>query len=353
MMTPTLQFQRIDVSNNDHLQAVTMLWNRACGAELAISPRFAAYNLRPSVGGDQAAWLALSNNRPIGFISASYMNDPTVSQPHSGWIDAIAVTPDEQGKGIGRALLQQAEAWHAQKGSQFLTVGASPRPFLPGVPEELNTVGFFQHHGYGTTPKLVDKQWDVAADLSHYRSPATVREIDGLVRPAHIDDYDALLAFLLREFPTVWRYDFERYIAEGGRVSDYMVLWTERGVDGCCILTFEDSLHPIERFYPYQLPRPWGQLGSIGVSEDRRGLGYGAALLDAGLRRLHNNGVNGCVIDWTDLLDFYAKFGFTPYRTYLILYRPLCHFFFPIYCAFRPPEIRRPYLFMTMHVFSC
>ena len=82
---------------------------------------------------------------------------------------------------------------------------------------------------------------------------------------------------------------------------------------------FGDSVAPIERYSPYRLPRPWGQLGIIGISADRRGQGLGAALLDAGLRRLHNNGVNGCIIDWTDLVDFYAKFGFTPHRAYYML----------------------------------
>jgi GNAT superfamily N-acetyltransferase len=322
MMTK-LSFQPIDAANSAQIEQVTMLWNMACGADLAITPRFAAYNLRPSVGGDQAAWLALENDRPVGFVSTSSLNDPTVAAPHSGWIDAIAVDPSVQRRGIGTALLRKAEAWHSQKGSRLLIVGASLRPFVPGVPEELNSAGFFERHGYGGKPELVMREWDVAADLSTYTPPPTVRAIDAQVRPAQRGDYTAILAFLKREFPDRWRYEFEQSIAEGTRIADYMVLWTERGVDGCCVLTFEDSYHPIERFYPYRLPRPWGQLGSIGVSEDRRGQGFGAALLDAGLRRLHNNGVNGCVIDWTDLLDFYAKFGFTPYRSYLILLKPL------------------------------
>jgi GNAT superfamily N-acetyltransferase len=321
-MLSDIQFEAIDADNHDHMQTVSELWSQACGSDLTISPRFAAYNLRPSAGGDQAAWFALHNGRRIGFVSVSYLNDPTVSQPHSGWIDAIAVMPEAQRQGIGTALLQQAEAWHEQKHSAHITVGASLRPFAPGVPEELNTVGFFQHHGYGLTPELAVRQWDVAADLSGYRPPDTVRPIDGVVRPAQRDDYEPLLAFLQREFPDRWRYDFEQYIAEGGRISDYMVLWTERGIDGCCILTFEDSKHPIERYYPYRLPKPWAQLGSVGVSQDLRRRGFGTALVDAGLRRLHNNGVNGCVIDWTDLLDFYGKFGFTPYRSYLILSKP-------------------------------
>ena len=127
--------------------------------------------------------------------------------------------------------------------------------------------------------------------------------------------------FLRREFPGRWRYEFEEFLLGDERLSDYMILWTEQGVDGFCLLTFEDSVRPLDRFFPWALNRPWGQLGSIGVSEHRRGLGLGAVLLDAGLRRLRDAGVDGCVIDWTGLLDFYGKFGFTPYREYVILAR--------------------------------
>jgi predicted N-acetyltransferase YhbS len=164
----------------------------------------------------------------------------------------------------------------------------------------------------------------MAANLAHYQPPPTVRPIDGVVRPARPGDTDELLAFLRREFPGRWRYDVEEALRHARvRFSDFMLLWSERGVDGFCRLTFEDSAHPIERYYPYALPRPWGQLGTVGVSADRRGRGYGAALLDAGLRRLHDNGVNGCVIDWLVIVDFYAKFGFTKYREYRQMYKAL------------------------------
>jgi predicted N-acetyltransferase YhbS len=143
-----------------------------------------------------------------------------------------------------------------------------------------------------------------------------LQALDGMVRPGQPGEEEALLTFLRREFPGRWRYDCEEALRNGQRFSDYMLLWTERGVDACCVLTFADSMRPIERFYPYQLPRPWGQLGTVGVSVDRRGRGYGLAVVDAGLRRLHNNGINGCVIDWTGIVGFYAKFGFTPYREY-------------------------------------
>ena len=108
-------------------------------------------------------------------------------------------------------------------------------------------------------------------------------------------------------------------LREGGRITDHVLIWSERGVEGDCRVTFENSERPLERFFMHSLPRPWGQLGSIGVSADCRGKGYGGALLNAGLRYLRECGVRGCVIDWTTLLDLYGKFGFRPYHEYIAL----------------------------------
>jgi len=319
-MPPSFRFQPVD--GRDGLAA---LWNAACGEDLAISARFVTYNLHAGAGVCQAAMLGLLDAEPAGFVVASVLlDDPVVMPPDHGWIDALAVTPEHRSQAVGSRLLTWAEGWLLGQGCRTIHLGGGLRPFVPGVPVELHTDGFFTQYGYGgdgsQQPPTV---CDLGADLALYTPPPALREIAGQVRPAAPGDRDALLAFLRREFPGRWRYEFEQFLAEGGRLSDYMALWTDRGIDGCCILTFADSARPLERFYPYRLPRPWGQLGSIGVSADCRGRGYGSALLDAGLRRLHNTGVNGCIIDWTDLPDFYGKFGFTPYRRYLQLTKRL------------------------------
>ena len=128
-----------------------------------------------------------------------------------------------------------------------------------------------------------------------------------------------MMEFFDREFPNRWRYEFQEFLRERGRLSDYHLLITERGVDGFARLTFADSERPIDRFYMHRLPKPWGQLGPIGVSKDTRGKGYGGALLDGALGHLRDQGIRGCVIDWTSLADFYGKFGFKPYREYAML----------------------------------
>ena len=310
----------VDTVDDGLVAAVVALWNRALPADLAITDAFVRFNVRPAAGVVRRLFVVDVGDALAGAALATVLHgEPAVNVHGEGWIDLLAVAPDRQQRGLGRALLAAAETWLTAQGCAQAWIGAGPRPFMPGVPDPSAVVPFFTRSGYAT----LSTAWDMAANLAHYTPPDVVREIAGVVRPAAPRHAGDLLAFLRREFPGRWRYEAEMILADAGRLSDYMLLWTERGVDGCCLLTFPDSVRPMERYYPYQLPKPWGQLGSIGVSADRRGEGYGAALLDAGLRRLHDNGINGCVIDWTNLIDFYARFGFERYRSYTMLARSL------------------------------
>ena len=316
----TFSLQPISFKEQVHLDAVAGLWTGACGHALASSSRLAAYNAKPTTRAVQNGCFAWQNDEPVGFVMVSALaGDPAVVPPGTGWINGIAVLPDVQKTGLGSALLGWAESWLAEQRCDRALLGGNLRPFVPSVPSELESTAFFRQRGY-TYDETV---WDVAANLAYYAPPDSLRSVDCAVHPARPGQEAALMEFLQREFPGRWRYEFSQFLRAEDRISDYMLLWTERGVDGFCRLTFEDSQRPIERYYPYQLPRPWGQLGPIGVSADRRGIGYGALLLDAGLRRLHNNGVNGCVIDWTTLTDFYAKFGFEIHRQYEVLSKVL------------------------------
>lgn len=313
-MTTQVLYQSFQRDNPEHWRILAEVWNSAMPAHLTISQKFARYNVGPVTGGSQAGQIAWLAGEPVGVVLASRLADePTVMPASQGWIDAIAVAPQAQRQGIGRALLTWAEGWLAEAGCRVSILGKSILTFVPGPPVEAESGPFFRRCGYVGENYV----WDVAANLATYTPPPGMESFAGMVRPGQPGEEEALLTFLRREFPGRWRFETEEFLRRPGhRFSDYMLLWTERGVDAFCRLTFADSGQPIERFFPYQLPRPWAQLGSVGVSADRRGRGYGLAVVDAGLRRLHNNGINGCVIDWTTIVGFYAKFGFSEYRQY-------------------------------------
>ncbi len=318
------QLVPFDATDPSHLSWAVELWGDAIGNELPLSQRFLQFNLKEDVGVVRGGRIAMAEGQPAGFVLCSaHPGAPPSMRADVGWLDAIAVAPSMQRQGIGTALLRWAEGWltdqtsagsnqlEGENRARRILVGGSLRPFTPGALVDTPAVPFFLENGYEYGAHPVE--WDVARNLSDYMSPP-LRESLSAARPAQPGQEEQLLNFLAREFPGRWHWLAERFLEEGGRISDYMLLWTQDGVHGACRLTFEDSRWPIDRFYPFGLPRPWAQLGSIGISEHLRGQGLGLTLLDAGLRRLHNSGINGCVIDWTSLLDFYAICGFSPYK---------------------------------------
>jgi len=306
-----------ELNNPEHHSLLAALWNSGLPADLAIPPEFVHSVTRPFTGGVQAGRIAEVDGQPVGAIFVSAHPGAPPSMPSDmGWIDAIAVDPSHQRQGIGRELLAWAEEWLSAQGASTIRTGGGLRPLTPGVP--VASTSFFTACGYDLDEEL---SWDVARNLADYTRPPSLREVPAAASPGQPGQEELLLGFLRREFPGRWTFEAEELLQEGGRISDFMLLWTETGVEGACRLTFEDSIWPMGRFYPYNLPRPWGQLGSIGVSESVRGQGMGLFLLDAGLRRLQNNGVNGCVIDWTGLLDFYGKAGFTPFHMWAVLWK--------------------------------
>jgi GNAT superfamily N-acetyltransferase len=319
-----MELQTFDPNRIDHIAAATGIWNAACGPDLSFSDRFMTYNTAPGLwnreGRAQAGRMVAQDGRPVGFVLASVvLTDTSPSNPPTGHIDAIAVLPEARGRGIGRELVSWAEGWLRGQGCRLFVPGSSARTFVPGPPAELGSTGFFKHLGYAPNAGY-DRCVDMAADLSGYVTPDTAKKAHGVAaRPAQPKDVDALLGFLKREFPTGWYHECRELLHAGSRASDYVILESERGVDGCLLVTFEDSYRPLDRFYMHRLPHPWGQLGSVGISADCRGRGYGAVLMDGALRYLRDNGVRGCVIDWLVIVDFYARFGFKVYRSYDML----------------------------------
>ena len=311
-----MEWISIEPDNRQHHDWVADVWNAACGDGLWFSPLLAAYNMRLTTGALQAGQLVVDAGKPVGFVLASAVVN------ENAWVDAMAVHPDIQGQGIGSQLLVWAEGWLRDKGIDAVRLGASLRPFVPGVPVELGSEDFFRKRGYELTSTDVDMACDLAYGLKVHPVAMPTE-----VLPLTFSDVPALHEFLQRAFPGRWHFEFEEFLREAGHLSDYRVLWASdsgtRRIEGFCQTTWEDSVRPMERFYPQPLPRPWGQLGSIGVSEACRGKGYAATLINAALERFRAAGVRGCIIDWTGLIDLYARFGFTVHRRYSMMRKTL------------------------------
>jgi ribosomal protein S18 acetylase RimI-like enzyme len=70
---------------------------------------------------------------------------------HRGWLYYVAAAPGSRGSGIGRQMVQAAEAWLRDRGvvkAQLLVRETN-----------LTVVSFYEHLGYETAPRTVMGKW--------------------------------------------------------------------------------------------------------------------------------------------------------------------------------------------------
>ncbi|MFP5247594.1 MAG: GNAT family N-acetyltransferase [Thermoanaerobaculia bacterium] len=191
------------------------------------------------------------------------------------WLRILAVTPESRRKGIGTALLQDAEAHGAT------VIAAEPgNYFTPGVPmEDEGARAFFEARGYSETRST----WNLDVTL-------TGNVIEHVRRPEPADA-DRVLAYVEREFGRIWQFEVAKAFDHELPVA---FIAEEHGA----ITGF--AVHDVNN-------RGLGWFGPTGVAKELRGRGIGARLLEASLDDLRRLGYERAIIPWTDALDFYAK----------------------------------------------
>jgi GNAT superfamily N-acetyltransferase len=301
-----------------HTADAIRIWNAASHTDYLITERFLRYNMIPSTGEVIEGRIAIHHGEAVGFaLACAVTNDPSITL---GWVSAIAVHPLAQKQGIGSELLTWAEDWLKEKGCKRIRVGGNLRPFLPGLPYAMreNAV-FFEKLGY-QSPSRQPYEYDIARSLKEYK-PLYPKPAHTDLSPMQPGEEHLLLDFLHREYPGRWEFEAREFVKNGGRASNYLLLRVSDHVHGFCRITLSDSDRPMERFYPQRLPQPWGQFGPLGLSKTVRGQGLGGYLIDAAVIHLKSLGVDGCVVDWTSLVELYGKFGFKVYNQYISFFK--------------------------------
>jgi GNAT superfamily N-acetyltransferase len=185
------------------------------------------------------------------------------------WLRVLAVERESRGRGIGTALLRDADAQ---------VIAAEPgNYFIPGVPEKLR--GFFEPRGYAESAAT----WNLDCSTD-FEVPA------GVTRPGH-EDRDRVLAFVEREFGRIWRFEAAKAFVR--EIPPAFVAEENGELTGFAV-------HDVNN-------RGLGWFGPTGVAKAMRGRGIGCLLLLASLADLRRLGYARAIIPWTDALAFYRR----------------------------------------------
>jgi GNAT superfamily N-acetyltransferase len=212
-------------------------------------------------------------------------------------VQAIAVTPQAQRHGIGRALLQDAQRWAFEEHGAAAVVagGGAPYYLWPGV--DVHATGaqcLFEAMGYRPQRAYLDLSYP-----SRFRAPVPA----GIEVRRVLSDEDAerTSAFVKRVWPN--------WVAE-----------CRRGIEhGSCHIAISEADGGVVGFGCHSVNRV-GVLGPIGTDPGRQHGGVGAALMSAISVDVMAAGFDEVQVSWIGPFGFYAKTaGATTSRTYLNL----------------------------------
>ncbi len=307
-----------------HASGLVRLWNAAAGREFPLDERLFLQQL--SMDTDPRRCFAYTE--PDGTIIAAALVKraarPGASGivPKTGYLSSLVVDAAHRRTGLARALMTEARTWLNSLGATTIRLGSDHYHLLPGRPIEAGkgyealkaftaSVGFLgEREEYDLMAKLATTSTPVSEDRTGSRY---------VFRPYRPGERDEVLAFIRSNFPGRWTHEAAEAIDAGMRPEDLMLALDL--ADGAVVgfSRVYDDTSPILGpgvYWRDLMGRKPGGLGPIGVDSSRRGAGLGLGLLSHCVRELRSRGVETMVIDWTDLIDFYGKLGFTVWKRY-------------------------------------
>lgn len=322
---------RVVPAGTDDFFSLLELWNACAQDRFPLTERALRNLLEGSARTTSVASLVVreGDRRPAGWVLARAHSGSVPALERfrcRGGIAALCVRPDRRRQGIGRALLEAAEAHLAGHGVLIAETLVEPFHLMPGVPEDFPAVlAFLAAQGFQETSRCMDLE----GDMSAYEVPVAVLEklrtaTPGVqIRPLREIERSGFVRFVRAEFPGTWQFLAEEHAA-GGRLEDVVVAVEDGAVIGFCMVhdPGTPALAGSTTWFPALGPA-YGGLGPIGMGAAQRGRGLGLALLCLALDHQRRRGVRRMVIDWTTLEDFYARAGFRPWRRYVQMTKPL------------------------------
>ena len=294
------------------------LWNANLGADWPVSPEVLA----------RATWahgsyregdllVAVSSDAVVGFVST-----------HPEWggagghLSLLLVDSQHRRRGIGAALHDAALGHLREAGARSIALGGAGEYLWPGMPLALpDAMPFFHRRGWRFTHEC----HDLTQRLAGYTTPVAVRErgraAGGVVAPAAEADRPQILAFVAREFPE-WLPYYTRVVDLG----DYDDLLLARDTIGAILgvlMLYGAWSHPERNDVRWKtlLGQDAGALGVVGVAEAARGKGIGTALVARASEILRERGAGTGFVGWVWAVEFYARLGYRPWRSYAMAER--------------------------------
>lgn len=294
-------------------QAVVDGWNTCLPLDPLTVQKFRKQALLDDNFDPQLCYVAAENGQLAGFLLATRRKFPYLErglEPKRGWINVLFVMEPYRRRGVGTALLHQAESDMRSQGAENVTVAAySPNYFFPGVDRDHcpDAAAFFEARGY----QAGEESYSMCKDLHGYQlsSEAIARKARAEAAgfrfvPFTWDTCIELLEFAKNEFGGGWKRN--------------LLISMQNSLAEDNVLLCKNQDNQIVGFCMRQIDGNPMRFGPIGVKADQRNWGLGSILLDCMQLEMAKRGIYHMYFVSTDAPGrrFYERHGIRVFRTF-------------------------------------
>lgn len=259
----------------------------AAAAALHLDPEAAQLPAHLTSQPPSREWICLVSADGAGVVFAS-TTEPSESERASsriGYIDLLAVRPDAQGRGLGRALVGAAEQWHTSRGVAEVRLAGNPPCYCwPGIDVRYTpALCLADRLGYERYETAWNMTVDLSADLSVDTDLERLADVGVEVRSAPAEERPGLADFAQRQWNEHWA-------------------WEVAHATGCHYATRDGQILGFAAWGA----RP-GWFGPMGTAPAAQGLGIGRVLLRRCLADQRTAGQRRAEIGWVGPLRFYSR----------------------------------------------
>ena len=299
--------------NQCYEQAVVDLWNACPPCDPLTLQKFRKQALLDDNFDPSLCYVAMADEKVVGFLLATRRKFPYLergTEPDRGWINVLFVEAGHRRQGIGRALVERAEADMKARGAKNVTVAAySPNYFFPGIDKQNypESAAFFDAMGYQSG----EESYSMCKDLHGYQLDEAA-----LARKAKAE------AAGFRFIPFSWKYcvdllEFAK-VEFGGGWKRNLLISMQNNLAEDNVLLCVDQNDQLAGFCMRQIDGNPMRFGPIGVMASQRNWGLGSILLDLMQLEMEKRGIYHMYFVSTDAPGrrFYERHGITVFRTF-------------------------------------
>lgn len=297
-----------DIDKNELLQCL-QLWNDEMGYVYPISFNSYMQNIVDYM--DKDMMIAFDVNKVVGFILLKRYNDTTyVNYSNNLHISLFYVSKKYRRQGIGSKLIDFAEEIRDGKD---LIIGKDINNFFPGVPTDFDNL----------TDVWLEKRGFEGKRYTHdliTKKPNIFELRNKEVEYKYCEDCqkEELIQMMMNNNWGRWALEAKDYFekkSDNDENAYIVAMLNGKIVAFSKVNTYKMDLSSYNLMWKERFEN-LGGFGPLGVDRDFRKNGIGFDMISVSLKDLIDKGCKTLMLDWTGLMELYAKFNFEVWKSY-------------------------------------